>query len=70
MPVVAGVGGKDIRQITVRFDWVLETRLNTIRMVPGLSDSYDKMVEEIRKAPAWKNGGDGRVSVMVNVMLK
>lgn len=70
MPLVAGVEEGDIRQITVRFDWIPESDLNTIRMVRGLSDSYDKMVEEISKAPAWRKGGDGRVGVLVNVVLK
>ena len=70
MPVVAGVEDGDIRQITVRFHWVQAPNLNTIRMVRGLSDSYDKMVEEISKAPAWRKGGNGKVGVFVNVVLK
>lgn len=70
MPSVAGVGELDIRQITVHFDWLPESKPNTIRMIRGLPDSYEKMMEEIREAPAWKKGGEGRASVFVNVILK
>ncbi|ERF71992.1 hypothetical protein EPUS_07462 [Endocarpon pusillum Z07020] len=70
MPLVAGVDEHDIRQITVRFDWLPESTPNTIRMIPALSDSYDKMMEEIREAPGWMEGGDGKASVIVNVVLK
>jgi hypothetical protein len=70
MPLVAGVEEGEIRQITVRFDWLPDSTLNTIRMIRGLADSFDKMVEEISKAPAWKKGGDGTVDILVNVVLK
>ena len=70
MPLVAEVDEHDIRQITVRFDWLPEPTPNTIRMIRVLPDSYDKMMEEIRKAPGWMKGGDGKVSVIVNVVLK
>jgi hypothetical protein len=39
-------------------------------MIHGLPDSYDNMMEEIREAPGWEKGGDGRASVFVNVVLK
>ena len=70
MPLIAGVEEGEIRQITVRFNWLPESTLNTIRMIRGLADSYDKMVELISKAPAWKKGADARVGVFVDVMLK
>ncbi|KAL9627047.1 MAG: hypothetical protein Q9164_007721, partial [Protoblastenia rupestris] len=70
MPLVAGVDEHDIRQITVRFDWLPESTPNTIRMIRALPDSYDKMMEEIWKAPGWRKGGDGKASVVVNVVLK
>lgn len=70
MPRVAGVEEHDIRQITLRFDWLPESKPNTIRMIRGLPDSYDKMMEEIREAPGWKKNGDRRASVFVNVVLK
>lgn len=70
MPLVAGVNEEEIGQITVRFGWMPESSQNTIKMIRGLQDSYDKMVEEIRGAPAWRKGGEGRVGVFVNVVLK
>jgi hypothetical protein len=70
MALAAGVEERDIRHITVRFDWLPESKPNTIRMIRGLADSYDKMMEEIREAPAWKKGGEGRASVFVNVVSK
>lgn len=73
MPLVAGVPEQDIRFITVRFDWLTEEsvrsgRVDTIRMVRGLEDSYEKMVEEVRGAPGWNEGG--KVGVKVDVVLK
>ncbi|KAF7509292.1 hypothetical protein GJ744_008186 [Endocarpon pusillum] len=70
MPLVAGVDDHDIRQITVRFDWLPESTPNTIRMIRALPDSYEKMMEEIREAPGWMEGGDGKANVIVNVVLK
>lgn len=70
MPVVASVKEDEIRHITVRFDWLPESKPSTIRMIRGLQDSYEKMVEEIREAPGWREGGDGRASVFVDVVLK
>ncbi len=40
MPIVAGVEEHDIRQSTVRFDWLPESNANIIRMIHGLPDSY------------------------------
>jgi hypothetical protein len=68
--LVAGDQERDIRQITVKFDWLPESKPNTIRMIRGLSDSYDKMMEEIRGAPAWERGGGGKANVSINVVLK
>jgi hypothetical protein len=70
MALAAGVEERDIRQITVRFDWLPDSKPSTIRMIRGLADSYEKLMEEIRGAPAWKKGGEGRASVFVNVVLK
>jgi len=70
MALAAGVEDHDIHHITVRFDWLPDSKPNTIRMIRGLADSYDKMMEEIREAPAWKEGGEGRASVVVNVVSK
>ncbi len=70
MPLVAGVDEHDIRQITARFDWLPDSTPNTIRMIRAIPDSYDKMMEEIREAPGWRKGGDGKASVIVNVVLK
>lgn len=68
--LVAGVQERDIRLITVKFDWLPESKPNTIQMIRGLSDSYDKMMEEIRAAPAWERGGGGKVNVSINVVFK
>jgi hypothetical protein len=70
MLLVAGVQERDIRLITIKFDWLPESKPNTIQMIRGLSDSYDKMMEEIRGAPAWERGGGGKVDVSINVVLK
>lgn len=52
MAFVAGADEEDdVRQITVRFDWVPDSKPKTIRMLRGIADSYDKMIEEIREAP-------------------
>jgi hypothetical protein len=70
MALAAGTEEGDIHHLTVRFDWLPDSKPNTIRMIRGLADSYDKMMEEIRGAPAWKNGGDGKASVFLNVVVK
>lgn len=68
--LVAGIKEDDIRILTVQFDWLPYSIPNTIRMIKGLSDSYEKLIEEVREAPAWRKGGEGRVGVYVNVVLR
>ena len=55
---------------TVTFDWVSDERKRIIRMIEGMEDSYEKMMEELSKAPAWGIGGEGRASIFVNVVMK
>jgi hypothetical protein len=70
MPLVAGTEEHAIVQITVRLDLLPGSKPNTVRMIRGLANTYDKMMEEIGGAPGWRVGGDARASGFLNAVLK
>ena len=67
IPQAVDVRPHRVKEILVTFKWIVDTEESTIRLNPAAPDSYEKMMEEIQRAPGLYSKG-GRVSVFVRVV--
>lgn len=69
VPQAVGIQADQVRGITVTFEWMSDARMNTVRMVQEIPDTFDRMMEEVQQAPGLHVEG-GRVVLFVNVQPK